>query len=100
MAKIPYEKREVVNITAGMVKHVLNQDSDRFKGVTFIKKDGSLRKMNFRQHVKKHVKGTGNRPTAPKLRNVFDVQIDNHRCFYEDKVLEICHNNKIYKVVD
>ena len=100
MAKIKLENRPVIEITKDQVNKVLNTHSDRFKTVLFTKKDGSERKMNYRRHVKKHVKGTGRAPKAPGLVNCFDVQIDDHRCFYSQKVHEIRAENKRYIVID
>ena len=38
---------------------LITQANGRFFGVEFVKKDGSLRKGQFRTGVKKHVKGVG-----------------------------------------
>ena len=59
--------------------------------VEFIKKDGTLRKMNARLGVKKHLKG-GTLAFDPSERNllpVFDMQKEGYRMINSSTILNI-----------
>lgn len=57
---------------------------------TFVKKDGSVRDMNCRLGVKKHLKG-GESTTAhiSNLLTVFDMQAAEYRCINLDTVTSV-----------
>jgi hypothetical protein len=59
--------------------------------VEFIKKDGSLRKMNARLGVKKYVKGIGLSfdPAEKNLLPVFDMQKEGYRMINASTILRI-----------
>ena len=46
-----------INISLNEVKSKIHLTNGKFFGVTFIKKDGTIRKMNCRLGVKKYLKG-------------------------------------------
>lgn len=94
------KEQEVIWVKASQVSELLNETPWLFKGVTFLKKDGKLRNMNFRQGVKKGVKGTGRHKLVPGLRTVYDTKIDEFRSFYDHKVLSVRQNGKVYEVMD
>ena len=62
----------------------------QFFTATFVKKDGSVRDMNCRLGVTKHLKG-GESTTAHKdnLLTVFDLQNKEYRCINLDTVTNI-----------
>ncbi|MBG23714.1 MAG: hypothetical protein CMF22_10360 [Idiomarinaceae bacterium] len=62
------------------IRRIIEQADGRFFTATFVKKDGSVRKMNCRTGVMKYVKGTG-RPThnIGNLVAVYDVKVKGYR---------------------
>lgn len=73
---------------------------DSIFSVTFVKrKDQSIREMNCRLGVKKHLNGGG--PVydakAYQLLTVFDMQIQEYRSIPLDGILEIRANGRILK---
>ena len=70
--------------------------------VEFIKKDGTLRKMNARLGVKKHLKG-GTLAFDPSERNllpVFDMQKEAFRMINANTIHEIKADKNIYVFKD
>jgi hypothetical protein len=64
----------------------------RIFGVTFVKKDGSVRRMTCRKGVRVGVKGTGagwGAGALKPLRTVFDMNKAAFRTIPTDRVLEI-----------
>lgn len=69
--------------------------------VSFIKKDGTLRKMNCRLGVTKHLKG-GELAFDPKeydLIPVFDLQKNAYRMINLDSLVEITINGETFEVL-
>jgi hypothetical protein len=64
--------------------------------VEFVKKDGSLRKMNARLGVKKYVKGVGLsfNPTEKNLLPVFDLQKEAYRMINASTIQRIKLNGR------
>jgi hypothetical protein len=64
--------------------------------VDFIKKDGSLRKMNCRLGVKKHLKGGELKynPTEKNLLPVFDMEKQSYRMINVSTIKEIRYNHQ------
>lgn len=64
--------------------------------VEFIKKDGTLRKMNARLGVKKGVKGVGMayEPSEKNLLPVFDMQKGSFRMINCSTITKIVHQGK------
>lgn len=67
------------HITPAEAVNIIRQTRGSFFGVTFIKKDGSVRPMNARLGVKKDVKGTGKVSLMPKHITVWDVKAKGWR---------------------
>lgn len=69
---------------------------DTFFTVDFIKKDGSVRSMNCRQGVVKHLKNP-NSPITIKRGDLVTVwSHKGYRSFHEDKVLQIRARGKVW----
>ena len=69
--------------------------------VSFIKKDGTLRKMNCRLGVTKHLKG-GELAFDPKeydLIPVFDLQKNAYRMINLDSLVEVTINGETFEVL-
>ena len=66
----------------------------RFFRVTFVKKDGSIRRMVCRIGVAKYVKGTGHE--APdNIVTVYDMQAKGYRAFDVNRVHNIRQGDKV-----
>lgn len=71
---------------------------NRFFTVEFLKKDGTIRRMNCRTGVKKHLTGNGTpRPQKPGLVTVYDVQAKGYRSFYIGKLISLTIGGKTYR---
>ena len=69
--------------------------------VSFVKKDGTLRKMNCRLGVTKHLKG-GELAFDPKeydLIPVFDLQKNAYRMINVDTLVEVSVNGESFEVL-
>ena len=62
------------------------QTNGRYFGVTFIKKNGEIRKLNGRLGVKKYLTGVGRNHPA-HLINAFDQQQEGYRYVTKDRIL-------------
>lgn len=74
----------------------------QFFTVEFVKKDGTLRKMNCRTGVKKYLSNNGKtikitRPIDNGILRVFDVKKDAYRSINLDTVKKINLNKASYK---
>ena len=63
--------------------------STGFVTVTFIKADGSVRKMNCRMGVKKHLKGGTSTLDAAKYVTVYDMAKASYRAINRDTIIDI-----------
>lgn len=84
------------------VNKVMDLVGTKIFTVTFTKKDGSIRVMNAKRGVKKHLKG-GELPYDPiehNLMTVFDMQLGEYRTVNTTKIQEIKAEGKIYNFVD
>lgn len=68
--------------------------------VVFVKKDGSIRKMNARLGVKKGVKGVGMSfdPYSKNLLPVYDMQKKGFRMINADTLIRITHKGVTYNL--
>lgn len=90
--------REVILRSMTEAFEVLDRVGDAFFGVTFVKKDDTVREMNCRRGVKKHLKG-GELKYSPRERNllsVYDVQAEGYRMVNVETLLEIRHEGTRY----
>ena len=95
---------EIQNITKEEAKElVLNipYDESTFFTVVFVKKDKTLRTMNCRRGVKKHLRGgeLGYNAKPKGLLSVFDVQKKGYRMINCETIKEIKYKGQHYKVV-
>lgn len=65
------------------------EESNGFVTVTFLKKDGTIRKMNCRMGVTKHLKGGESTLDADKYVTVFDVAKGAYRAVNRETILEV-----------
>lgn len=65
------------------------EKANGFVTVTFLKKDGSIRKMNCRMGVTKHLKGGESTLDAAKYVTVFDMTKGEYRAVNRETILEI-----------
>jgi predicted TIM-barrel enzyme len=61
----------------------------KFVTVTFLKKDGTIRKMNCRMGVTKHLKGGESTLDADQYVTVFDMAKGAYRAINRDTIIEI-----------
>lgn len=82
------------------VNEVIKLVGGRIFSVTYIKKDGTVRKLNGRRGVKKGVKGVGMsyNPTEKDLLVAFDMRIREFRMVNVRTILEIKANKEHYLV--
>ena len=82
-----------------IVENLLKETSNKkIFSVTFVKKDGSIRKMNAMRGVRKGVKGVGHSfdPSEKNLLTVYDMQIGAFRFVNLDDVLLFRANKKTF----
>ena len=82
-----------------IVENLLKETSNkRIFSVTFVKKDGSIRKMNAMRGVRKGVKGVGHSfdPSEKNLLTVYDMQIGAFRFVNLNDVLLFKANKKTF----
>jgi len=82
-----------------LIKELTN---DRIFGVTFIKKDGTVRDMTCKLGVKKHLRG-GELPYCPVekgLLPVFDMVKLDYRVVNLNTITEIRANGNVYRFDD
>ena len=65
------------------------EQANGFFTVTFLKKDGSVRKMNARVGVTKHLKGGESTLDATKYVTVFDVTKGEYRAVNRETIIEV-----------
>lgn len=83
-----------------IVENLLKETSNKkIFSVTFIKKDGSLRKMNAMRGVRKGVKGVGHsfNPSEKNLLTVYDMQKGDFRFVNLNDVISFKANRKSFK---
>jgi hypothetical protein len=78
-------------------KQIIDAIGSEFFTVTFTKKDGSIRTMNCRKNVTKHLKG-GVSTTAKydHLLTVYDVKTEGYRNINLNNIIEVKANGKSY----
>jgi len=82
-----------------IVENLLKETSNKkIFSVTFVKKDGSIRKMNAMRGVRKGVKGVGYSfdPSEKNLLTVYDMQIGAFRFVNLNDVLLFKANKKTF----
>lgn len=64
----------------------------KFITVTFLKKDGTIRKLNGRTGVVKHLKGGVSTVNTDKYFVLFDTVAQGYRCVNKDTILGVTCN--------
>lgn len=78
---------------------ILENTNGRFFTVEFTKKDGTVRKMNARLGVKKHLKGGDCTLNREQFIIVFDMQAKGYRAINRDTILTVsCDGVLMFKV--
>lgn len=70
------------------VDRILNSNG-KIMTVKFIKKDGSLRVMNCRLGVTKHLKGGCSTLNPDKFITVYDLKSEGYRAIDKDSILDV-----------
>jgi len=70
------------------VDRILNSNG-KIMTVKFIKKDGSLRVMNCRLGVTKHLKGGSSTLNPDKFITVYDLKSEGYRAIDKDSILDV-----------
>jgi len=80
---------------------LLNQDGSIFS-ITFTKKDGSIRQMNCRFGVKKHLKGgeLAYDPLSKGLLPVYDLKNEGYRMISLNTIIELKLNGESYIITE
>ena len=71
---------------------------NKFFTVSFIKKDGTLRKMNARLGVKKHLKGGVSKYDIDHLLTVFDMVKREYRTINLETITSLVFKGKNYTI--
>lgn len=71
------------------VKNTIEATKGRFFVVTFIKADGTIRKMTTRTGVKKGIKGTGVALKSNDALRLYDVNIQQYRTVKPSNVIGV-----------
>jgi hypothetical protein len=79
---------------------LMNETNGNIFSVVFTKKDGSIRHMNCRTGVKKHVKGVGLAfdPSKKGLYGVFDMKNEGYRFITVSQIQGLQIAGKFYTV--
>lgn len=68
------------------------QSNGKFVTVEFIKKDGSIRKLNGRTGVTKHLKGGVSTINHDKFMVIYDTVAKGYRCINKSTILSVSCN--------
>ena len=81
------------------IENVIELLGDKIFTVTFLKKDGSVRVLNGRRKVTKHLRGGELKydPIEKGLITVYDLQSEGYRMINSQTVLEIKADKSVYK---
>ena len=76
-----------------MINNILSSVGGKFFTVVFTKKDGTVRRMNCRIGVRRHLKGgdvpAGHVSTRKDMLVVYDVKAKGYRCLARDSILAL-----------
>lgn len=82
------------------LKNLIAKARNCYFSVTFVKTDGTVRKMVCQNGVKKHLKGTGTaikRKQNPNVPRVYSPHAKGYRSFNLERVLEFKCGNDVWK---
>ncbi len=83
-------------INQSIVEHALSQVGSRIFSVTFVKRDGSVRKMNARIGVHFALRGGKKTTDDATHQTVWDNHTMEYRCFPKDRVLSLKVAGRVY----
>jgi hypothetical protein len=72
-----------------MIKQFINEASNKFITVTFVKKDGAVRTINGRMNVKKYLRGGSTTVDRDKFLILYSVQDKGYRAVNKDSILSV-----------
>lgn len=72
-----------------MIKQFINETSNKFMSVTFIKKDGAVRTINGRLNVKKYLRGGSATVDLNKFLIMYSLQDKGYRAIAKDRILSV-----------
>jgi len=72
-----------------MIKQFINEASNKFMTVTFIKKDNTVRTINGRMNVKKHLRGGECRLNRDKFLIIYSTADKGYRAINKDSILSV-----------
>ena len=79
-----------------VVKNTIDATKGRFFTVSFIKADGTIRKMTTRTGVKKGIKGTGVPMKSDDAVRLYDVNIQQYRTVKPSRVIGVQCGKLLY----
>ena len=87
-------------IKRSQVINIIKENENKIFSVIFIKKDGTMRKMNCKRKVKKHLKGgkLAFNPIVKGLLSVYDMVNKGYRFINLNTLISIKIENKEYKI--
>ena len=72
-----------------MIKQFINEASNKFITVTFLKRDNSVRTINGRMNVKKYLKGGRSTVDREKFLILYSVADKGYRAVNKDSILSV-----------
>jgi hypothetical protein len=80
---------------------LLNNTNGKFVSVEFVKKDGTLRKMNGRFGVTKHLKGGVNKTVkeSNSYMTIYDTKAEGYRTINLETVKRVKFGGEVFEVV-
>ena len=83
------QKGNAINVAQSRALAKKLEQSSGFVTVTFVKKDGSVRKMNCRMGVSKYLKGGESTLDANQYVTVYDMTKAAYRAINRDTIIDI-----------
>ncbi len=83
------QKGNAINVAQSRALAEKLEQSSGFVTVTFVKKDGSVRKMNCRMGVSKYLKGGESTLDANQYVTVYDMAKAAYRAVNRDTIIDI-----------
>lgn len=83
------QKGNAINVAQSRALAEKLEQSSGFVTVTFVKKDGSVRKMNCRMGVSKYLKGGESTLDANQYVTVYDMTKAAYRAINRDTIIDI-----------
>jgi len=86
-------------VTHKQAVKMIQESNGKMFGILFEKRtDGSLREMNCRTGVTKHLKGGQSTIRNKNLISVYDVQKAGYRCIPHEGIRQLTIGGEVYKV--